>query len=141
MSKTQPTSSRGFATGPSHVITTSAFPIEPAEDEETNPGVFGRALSSYLVDRLREQGEIVDGVIAEDFGWCVMLRRKPTRLWIACANRSGRTDEWIAFAVAERGFLQTLLGKPVAAAEVTRISELLGQIMRGAPGVQAYDVE
>ena len=84
--------------GPNHVIRTAEFSIQPGEDSETNPGVFGRALADYLAAQLRSRGVGVEEVIPEDFGYCIMLKRKPLRLWIACANRAGRTDEWIAVA-------------------------------------------
>jgi hypothetical protein len=127
--------------GPCHVIKTTAFAIEPGEDAETNPGVFGRSLATYVAEQMRVRGESVEGLIAEDFGWCVMLRRKPLTLWIACGNREGRTEEWIAFAVAEGGLINKLLGKVNPSQEVRRISEMLGDIMQSAPGVEFYSVE
>ena len=127
--------------GPCHVIKTTAFTIEPGEDAETNPGVFGRSLATYVAEQMRARGESVEGLIAEDFGWCVMLRRKPFMLWIACSNRDGRTDEWIAFAVAEGGLINKLLGKVNPSHEVRRISEMLGDIMQSAPGVESYTME
>lgn len=70
-----------------------------------------------------------------------MLKRKPLRLWIACSNRAGRTDEWIAFAVAEGGLLGRFIGNIHPASEIDSISEMLGEIMRAAPGVEAYSLE
>lgn len=127
--------------GPNHVIRTTEFPIRPEEDEETNPGVYGRALADYLVDQIRGRGVDVERVIPEDFGYCIMLERKPLRLWIACGNRAGRTDEWIAFAVAEGGLLGRTVGNSHPAQEIERISEMLGAIMRAAPGVDSYSLE
>ena len=89
--------------GPNHVIRTTEFPIQPGEDAQTNPGVFGRTFADYLAAQIRNRGVGIERVIPEDFGYCIMLKRKPLRLWIACSNRAGRTDEWIAFAVAEGG--------------------------------------
>ena len=31
----------------------SAFAVMPGEDEETNPGIYGKALAQWLADRLR----------------------------------------------------------------------------------------
>ena len=127
--------------GPNHVIRTAEFPILLREDAETNPGVFGRALADYLAAQTLGRGVGVEGVIPEDFGYCIMLKRKPLKLWIACGNRTGRTDEWIAFAVAEGGLLGRLVGKVRPALEIERISEMLGEIMRAAPGVESYSLE
>jgi hypothetical protein len=127
--------------GPNHVIRTTEFPIQPGEDEETNPGVYGRAFADYLVNQIRGRGVDVEGVIPEDFGYCIMLMRKPPRLWIACGNRAGHTDEWIAFAVAEGGLLGRAVGTINPAQEIERISEMLGEIMRATPGVESYSLE
>lgn len=47
-------------------VETSFFEIEPGEDQETNPGVYGRAFAHWLADRLRSRGEPVEQVLAED---------------------------------------------------------------------------
>jgi hypothetical protein len=83
-----------------HVIRTTSFPIEPGEDQETNPGVFGCALADYVTSQICSRGESVEEIIPEDFGSCIMLKQKPFRLWVGCGNRQERTDEWIAFAIA-----------------------------------------
>jgi hypothetical protein len=127
--------------GPSHIIRTSAFPIERGEDADTNPGVFGRSLANYVAAQMRARGWHVEGIIPGDFGYSVMLARKPLMLWIACGNRNESTDEWVAFAVAEGGVLKRALGKVNPPAEVDRVSDALGEIMKSAPGVETYSVE
>jgi hypothetical protein len=32
----------------------SAFPVIPGEDDETNPGIYGKALAQWLAEQLRE---------------------------------------------------------------------------------------
>jgi GTP:adenosylcobinamide-phosphate guanylyltransferase len=83
----------------------------------------------------------VEGVIPEDFGYCVMLAGKPLTLWIACGNRGERMDEWIAFVVAGCVLLKRALGVIDPAKEIGRVSEVLAEIMRSAPGVEEYFVE
>lgn len=40
-------------------------------------------------------------VLGEDWGWCLMLQRKPFPLWVGCGNRFDTTNEWGAFVTAE----------------------------------------
>jgi hypothetical protein len=127
--------------GPIHVIRTTSFPIQAGEDKETNPGVYGRAFADHLVTQIRGRGVDVEGVIPEDFGYCIMLSRKPLRLWIACGNRAGRKDEWIAFAVTEGGLVGQVIGKIHPAREIERVSEMLDAILRSTPGVESYSLE
>jgi hypothetical protein len=127
--------------GAFHLIRTSAFPIEPGEDANTNPRVFGLSLANYLAAQMRLRGWSVESPRPEDFGYCIMLARKPFRLWIGCGNTGDRTDEWSAFAAAEGAFLKRTLGVVDPTDQVARVSAALGEIMKSAPGVTAYSLE
>jgi hypothetical protein len=48
----------------------SKFEIEPGEDEEINPGMYGRQLARWLKQRLTEKGYSVEDIINEDWGRC-----------------------------------------------------------------------
>ena len=84
----------------------------------------GRQLADWLRDRLMSEGQAIEAVIPEDWGWCIMVQRKPYRLWIGCgrveedpadAERStGRSPTteviWSCYVAAERSILGKLLG-------------------------------
>jgi hypothetical protein len=57
----------------------SAFAVLPNEDNETNPGIYGKALAQWLANQLRAAGVPAGEVIAEDFGWCVPVESSPFR--------------------------------------------------------------
>src|SRR2546426_8514214 len=71
----------------------SAFPVIPGEDEETNPGIYGKALAQWLAEHLRAAGFPTGNVIAEDFGWCVPVESQPHSLYVACASTGERSEE------------------------------------------------
>jgi len=120
---------------------TSFFRVEPGEDEQTNPGCYGRAFAAWLAEKLKARGESVYEVLAEDWGWCIVLARSPYLLWIGCNNRSGRTDQWGAFVVAELGIVQRLFRRPDTQPAIDRTQKLLLEIMREIPGVTKVWVE
>lgn len=62
------------------------FAVDPGEDEETNPFCYGKQLAAWISERFQAAGYTPEPVIAEDWGWCVMLEREPFMLWIACGN-------------------------------------------------------
>src|SRR5262245_38288909 len=94
-------------------FTSSKFAIEPGEDAEINPGIYGRQLAKWLKARLEERGYPSVDIINEDWGRCVMCQRDPFMLWVGCANVT--TDEtstdpivWHCFATAEVFFWKRL---------------------------------
>ena len=64
----------------------SNFTIDPAEDEETNPFLYGRALAQWLRQKLSSFGYTPEEIIPEDYGWIVVLSRGNGLLWVACVN-------------------------------------------------------
>jgi hypothetical protein len=74
------------------------------EDEETNPGIYGRALAFWFASQLQVAQ---DDVIAE-FGWCVPLKSSPHRLYVACSSEDDRKDRWRIFVFVEGGLFARL---------------------------------
>lgn len=60
------------------------FKILPDEDEESNPGRYGKELGQWLCQKLNALGYEDAGLIAEDWGWCVMCERGNYLLWVGC---------------------------------------------------------
>ncbi len=118
-------------------FTSSIFQIEPGGDDEVNPGRFGRQLALWLSSRLEYRGYEVEPVIAEDWGRCLMISRKPFSLWVGCGNvddigeREVERSEivWHCFPVAEVPFFKRLFGKPDTAAALQKLSSDLESIL------------
>ena len=58
-------------------FTSKLFTVEAGEDEEVNPGRYGRQLATWLKAQLEQRGYGVEPVITEDWGRCLMLSRDP----------------------------------------------------------------
>lgn len=124
------------------------FEIEPGEDKDINPGIYGRQLAHWLKQRLTEKHYIVEDIINEDWGRCLMCNRVPFKLWIGCANMS--TDPavqepgpplkeqivWRCFVVAEVPHLIRFLRKVDTAPAVSRLYSDLGEILRAEHEVE-----
>ena len=87
----------------------SRFPPEPGEDEETNPGIYGKALVAWLSDRLVHRGYRVKRTVAEDFGRLIQLEHPQFQLYVACASTDDTANEWVVHSFAEFGWLASLL--------------------------------
>lgn len=121
--------------GPQVTFTSDFFQPIAGEEEQTNPGCYGQALAHWLADRLRERGVSVEGVIPEDFGWVVMISRKPFLLWPACGNTDGSTTEWTVYPVAELPVLQRLFNRVDPTPEIERLRAHLVELVPAIPGV------
>jgi hypothetical protein len=111
----------------------TTFDVAEGEDEETNPGIYGRALAFWLASQLQVAQ---DDVIAEDFGWCVPVKSSPHRLYVACSSEDDRKDRWRIFVFAERGLFARLLGRDRSAAEVASLFSRVRKMLELQPGVR-----
>jgi hypothetical protein len=118
---------------PSIWVETPFFKIEPGEDRDTNPRRYGRAFAHWLAQELAGRGEPFQQIVAEDWGWCVVITRRPFLLSIGCGNRDGRTDQWGAFVIAEPCALQVLLRTVDTRPAVSRLHSILEEVMHKVP--------
>ena len=108
------------------------FPTFPGEDEETNPGVFGKSLAEWFADGLRSRDIPVEEVLAEDFAWLVMVGGEPFRLFIACTSTSdlGKpVEEWQAFVRAEPSIIQRMFKRINTSPATQRVCDALAEML------------
>ena len=122
------------------LFTSSGFPPVPGEDDETNPGIFGKELAEWLVDRLREAGVSAGEAIAEDFGWCVPVGGGPHALYVACAS-TGEADGWTVFVFAEGGLLKRLFARDTRAESVESLFSVVRRCLEAEPSIRGIHEE
>jgi hypothetical protein len=110
------------------------FEVVEGEDQETNPGIYGKSLAAWLASQLRIPEQ---DVIAEDFGWCIPVKSSQHRLYVACSSEDDSKDRWRVFVFAEGGFISRLLGRDTRAAEVTAVFARIKQILEANSGISA----
>lgn len=120
-------------------FTSDHFCIEPGEDEDINPGIYGKALAAWVADKLRERGVTVEEIIEEDFCRLVMLHRKPFMLWVGCANAEDSTTQWQLFLAAEVGIIGRLLQRIDPRPDFAKLVENIGTIVNQVPGVSQIE--
>jgi hypothetical protein len=123
------------------VFESSAFAIIPGEDEQTNPGIYGRSLASWLAEELRPAGCAAGAIIAEDFGWCIPVASKPHSLYVVCAATGDRQDQWRVFVFAEGGLIARLLGKDRRAGSVANLFATVRRCLESAPNIHGLREE
>jgi hypothetical protein len=68
----------------------SAFPPYDGEENEINPGRYGKRLAEFLANGLKEKGFQPREPIAEDWGWVIPIQNDGFRLRVGC----GKYDEY-----------------------------------------------
>jgi len=130
-------------------FTSSLFQIEPGEDQETNPGCYGRQLAIWLKQQLELRGYSVEPVFNEDWGRCLMCSRDPFLLWVGCGSVGepgliGQASHeglvvWHCFVGAEVPFWKGILRRPDMVAAVATLYRDLGAILAETSGIQMVE--
>lgn len=108
------------------------FAVADGEDDETNPGIYGRALAGWVAAQLKVPE---DEIIPEDFGWCVRAKSSPYRLYVACSSEDDSKTKWRVFVFAEGGLMSRLLGRDGRAEEIASLFSKLKSALSAHPGV------
>ena len=114
----------------------SKFPPYAGEEEQINPGLWGKRLAEYLVAKLAERGIETDEMMAEDWGWYVPVRNEGFRLALCCGHQGGDDDEFLCFTVPSTPVVRKFLRKIDATPQLTRLTETLRVILASDPAIR-----
>lgn len=140
------------------------FQIVEGEVLDTGPGIYGRQLAYWLRDGLIEAGYRSAEVEPENWGWCIVVARRPHLLWVGCGgtvhNEGGsgadgaapargnaevrgevRGDAllWHCHAAVERSWLMGWWGRAAAANAVRDLDLALRRLLLADPDIQLVD--
>src|SRR5262245_49356414 len=108
----------------------SKFPPYDGEEEEINPGLWGRRLAEYLKQQLGTRGLTTGEVIAEDWGCCLPVQQEPFELWIGCGHQYGDNDVFLCFIEPSKPTIRKWFKKIDTTSEITRVSNLLDEVLK-----------
>ena len=114
----------------------SKFPPYEGEEEQINPGLWGKRLAEYLVQKLKERGISTDAIIAEDWGWYIPIPNEGFRLAVCCGHQYGDDDQFLCFTDPSTPIVKKLFKKIDATAQLTRLTEALQQILSSDPDIR-----
>jgi hypothetical protein len=124
--------------------------IEPGEDDDINPRMYGRQLAHWLEARLEERGYDIE-IVDEDWGRCLTCAHDSFRLFVGCGSQLDyhkvevgapppRKEDvvWVAFASVELPLLKRLFGRVDPASDLRALDAALKSILDDA-GVTFID--
>ncbi len=110
-----------------------AFPPYESEDDEVNPGRYGKRLAEYFAAELRKRGETIADIVAEDWGWIAPIDNPNFDLWLGVGNSEEYPDGFLCFIEPHNEYLRRFpqIWKRVATADrVQAIQHALDDIVR-----------
>jgi hypothetical protein len=116
-------------------LRTDSFPAMAEEDDEVNPGRYGKALALWLQQELTARGLRAGSLVAEDWGWSVPLENPTFRLWVGCGNLDEHEDGFLCFIEPTKPFVRKGLKKVATADVVSRVADAIDDSLRSHPGV------
>jgi hypothetical protein len=113
------------------------FPPYAGEDDEVNPGLYGKRLAEFLVRELKPRGFEPLEPIAEDWGWVIPIKNDGFRLWIGCGNYE-HPDGFLCFIEPHKPAIRTLpfLRKTDTSRKVVLLQQALDEILAANSSVR-----
>ena len=89
---------------------TEFFKIHENEEKLTNPGIYGQECANWLKTKLEEKGYKITDIFPEDWGWCLIIHRKPFFLCIACNGEKYNNQViWSCYISVQKPFFKIFL--------------------------------
>lgn len=108
---------------------TSKFPIDEGEQNEVNPGRFGKRLAEYIQRELPRWGVKTGEIFAEDWGWVVPLENESFDMWIGCGNYEEYPDGFLCFIEPGKPFIRQLVRKIDTSSAVAEVAQALDEML------------
>lgn len=119
----------------------SKFPPYEGEEEQINPGLWGKRLAEYLQQKLNAQGIETKEIFSEDWGWVLPVKNESFALWIGCGHQYGDDDNddddtFLCFIEPRKPVIRKLFKKIDTTVQVGRLSEALDRILTTDPEIK-----
>ena len=112
------------------------FPPYEGEQDQINPGVWGKRLAEYWVQQLAENGIKTSEMIAEDWGWYVRVDVDGMKLAVCCGHQYGDPDEFLCFTDPATPIVRKLFKKVDVSAALTTLTQAMQQILSSDPDIR-----
>jgi hypothetical protein len=112
------------------------FPARDGEEQQVNPGLWGKRLAEFLHDGLRAEGFETGTPFPEDWGWVVPVVNEQFRLWIGCGNYQGYTDGFLCFIKPHKPLVRRFLRKIDTRERISALREAMDRVLSEDAGIR-----
>jgi hypothetical protein len=107
----------------------SKFPPYEGEEDEINPGLWGKRLTEYLASELAKKGIDTDEMTVEDWGCYLPVRNEGFALALCCGHQYGDDDQFLVFTEPSTPKVKKLFRTIDAEPQLTRVLDALRKIL------------
>jgi hypothetical protein len=112
------------------------FPAYPGEEDETNPGRFGKRLAEFLVVGLRKAGITCKAPGPEDWGWRIDVQNEAFPLWIGIGVEDGSSESFICYVEPGEPVIRRFFKKIETRGPVEAVQKAMDAALKEEPGVR-----
>ena len=112
------------------------FPPYEGEEEEVNPGLFGKRLAEFLARKLDEVGFETKDLFCEDWGWGIPVKNPDFHLWIGCGHQFGNDDEFLCFIEPHKPVIRKFFKKVDTTRRVGSLQEAIDKILHSTSDIR-----
>lgn len=107
----------------------SKFPPYDGEEEEINPGLWGKRLTEYLAKELGKYGIETEEMAIEDWGCYLPIRNDGYRLALCCGHQDGDDDQFLVFTEPSKPKVKKLFRTIDATPQLSRLLDAVRAIL------------
>ncbi len=112
------------------------FPACEGEEDQINPGLWGKRLAEFLRTKLHEQGIPSDEPAPEDWGWRLDLHNEDFELWVGCGRYQEHADGYLCFIEPHTPYVRKIFKKVDVRDRIAEVQRALEQILKEADGIR-----
>jgi len=112
------------------------FPAYEGEEEQINPGHWGRRVTECLAAKLAEKGIVTEKMAIEDWGCWLPIQNKGFTLALCCGHQYGDDDQFVIFTHPKSPKVTKLFRTIDATLQLTRLLDALRQILEADPEIR-----
>ena len=113
------------------------FPPLEGEEEEINPGLWGKLLANFLREGLLLWGYEVPQPIPEDWGWVLRILNQPFRMWIGCGHYQEFDDGFLCFIHPHKQRIWRGLRRIQTSESIEKLQKAMDEILIESAGIRA----
>ena len=114
----------------------SKFPPYEGEEDEINPGLWGKRLTEYLAAKLAERGIKTEEMAIEDWGCYLPVRNEEFSLALCCGHQNGDEDQFLCYTDPSTPRVKKFFRTIDATPQLARLLEAVRQIIESDPDIR-----